>query len=1140
LLGDGEVNLTSSSYFCSRVAAARQHLFLGAVAVVGAGLSIDARFPLTSGLNPLLWDALDADVEARRSVAQNLGRPDSLAKKLVGDNSDDVVSAWEVVGESTIARRRFQHQFSELDSKRSDQPSPAHEALARLVHAGIVVRVVSLNWDTALECAYRRLYGVQLPRGVLAKPHGDASQPEIPWTLPNEPGLVPAEVAAEIRQLKQEHARTLLIIGYSERDRVVVDNLIAPLDDSWRTVRIGPNADRADDMPAAAEVALPSLASDCEKREATAAWHTVTYHGRRDIGAALRGERLSASDVDTCPPLAEVDLLVDALRADHAIVMNGPTGCGKSISAYQALRRLVDEGFETLRLRDHARTWGVRRWLTDLRVFPRPKVLFVDDAQDLSPDTVRELAECADAETLVLVVGIDHVAGGVRTIRMSASAGVARLAKWVRAERGTLFRLVHALDDHVGSHPRDLLFDNRIAVAEREKTLWRFFYTLTGGWRRIRRAALELRDADRADVALLAVAVAQIAGVDAGVDRATLVRLAGVLGRDIKWLDTSLQELTTRRLVLGSDGRLRCAHLHAAFAVLSWMLHPPPWSPAPWTRPQIPPIASAIPKSLRPPIPDPPASPPAAGIDLADSDERTDRDVACKLVTFMLDSADTPLRGLSWLVDCGPFASARDVLCSKQVLSTERYETLAKRALSTSAADDVAAAAQLLAKTIGYARDSAVLQTVMANDDRLREWFTSIAPENAWALGDLVNSLYRPDSDFAAHVAAYSDPERLAALVIDGGWPHSSSTGHALDRLCNVGGKKVRDAIRPHLDYEAYLRMFNTATPEFWRAIDLIADLSSVDHEMALRILSHVGGRLAHQFSADPVLHWNEMFELVIRLGYGPSFSRRRRRHLPEITAAVRAFTGALDQLLMALTLSGPNDQWDQLNFGWFVQLLSEADPSTFTKVAALVDMEAFEESLRASADNPDRTALVVAYYLQSVRADEIHAILDRLEPSLQVLDPYFVYLAPDISLRALRRGLPLDLGLDSQNWELAAAVLDGLFAHDPTIAEEVVRTNADTMAIGLAAANHANPWDGLRNWITACDHAAPGVLDAVIAGLPEGVVLGWDRGLRRPKKYGRSHRKDIVSLVHRAARLNGNVATEAAELLRRFPSVSR
>ena len=58
------------------MSAAYRHLALGAVAVVGAGLSIDARFPMTGGLNTLLWDALDSDRSARSDVARQLGRSD--------------------------------------------------------------------------------------------------------------------------------------------------------------------------------------------------------------------------------------------------------------------------------------------------------------------------------------------------------------------------------------------------------------------------------------------------------------------------------------------------------------------------------------------------------------------------------------------------------------------------------------------------------------------------------------------------------------------------------------------------------------------------------------------------------------------------------------------------------------------------------------------------------------------------------------------------------------------------------------------------------------------------------------------------------------------------------------------------------
>jgi hypothetical protein len=1090
----------------------------------------------------LLWDALDADRSARAGVASQLGRPDGPSKALLGDDWDDVIVGWRAVEASYSARGRFQSQFSKLDADRSGQPSPAHEALARLVHRGVVEIVISLNWDTALEQSYHRLYGVGVPTHVLFKPHGDAHRPEIPWTLPHEPGAIPSQVTDEVEKLSRSYVRTLLIVGYSERDEVVVGKLIAPTDEAWRTVRIGPTAKGLDDIPLRAEEALPALANPYAKEAAGAAWHTVNFRGSRTIEAALRGERLNPSDVDACPPLDEVVLIAEALRADRAVVLNGPTGSGKSISAYQALRRLATDGFEILRLRDDARASDISRWLADLRFFPWPKVLFVDDAQDLSPDTVRELAEQANAETLVLIVGIDQVAGGVRTFRMGASLAVTRLANWVRDNRDEVFPLVRALDDHVGGHPRDFFFDNRIDVAATQSTPWHFFYTLTGGWRRIHRAAVELRDIDRADLAFLIVAISQIAGVDAGSSRERLCSFARQLDRDDAWLEKSLNDLKNRRLVLETDDRLRCNHLQTAFAMLSWMLHPPPWDIAESAHSPahiVSPIASANPRK------EPEASTPAELAQfeprprLNDSDERSDRGYACKLVSFALESVETPLRGLCWLSDCGAFARARDVLRWQRVLDGERYEELARRALSTRASEDVAAAAQLLAQTIGHSRLDSVIEIVRQHDGRLREWFAAIAPENAWALGDLANSLRQPDKDLAAHVAAHADPGRLAQLVIDGGWTHSTSTGHAIDRLCNVGGPQVRKATRPYLDHDAYVRLFDDATSEFWRTTALLADLIYLDHELALRLLTHVGPRLARQFSADPVRRWNDMFDLAIHLGY-VSFRPRSNRHPPEVVKAVRAFTGNLDLERLAAAIAGPSDLWRQLNFDGFVEFLTKADPQVFEHISAKVDMAAFEASVATSANNPDRKALVIASALQDFRGAEVHAILDRLEPGLERLDIAFAYIAPDVALRALRRGLPLDLELVHQYWETAAEVLSRLRAQDPTVAKEVAEANASAMAIGFAAANTGDPWEGLRHWIAACDLAAPGLIDKVIGSLPEGAVLGWHRGLARPRKYGHSRRKDIEPLVHRAAKLGGHVASEAAELLRRFPSLNR
>jgi hypothetical protein len=67
---------------------------LGSVVVLGAGMSLHARYPDTFGLNGLLWDALDADLAARADLARRLKLRDELAKALVGDDFSKWNEAW--------------------------------------------------------------------------------------------------------------------------------------------------------------------------------------------------------------------------------------------------------------------------------------------------------------------------------------------------------------------------------------------------------------------------------------------------------------------------------------------------------------------------------------------------------------------------------------------------------------------------------------------------------------------------------------------------------------------------------------------------------------------------------------------------------------------------------------------------------------------------------------------------------------------------------------------------------------------------------------------------------------------------------------------------------------------------------------
>lgn len=1124
----------------TRVEEARTHLNMGAVVVVGAGLSLGARFPLTAGLNALVWETLDSYPKARDCVASRLGLAMGFSgKELVGDDWARVSVAWDVIENDDEARHRLQHQFANLDRKRAANPSPAHEALATLVHAGIVEAVVSLNWDTALEAAYRRLYGVPVPAGILVKPHGDAAFPDLPWTLPHQDGLIPDGVLDLINGLRAGHARTLMIVGYSERDRVVVETLIEPLDSTWRAIRVGPNATGRHDIAAPAEAALPSLAGESADREDSSAWHHVTFRGSRDIRNALRGERLNPRDIDSCPQLAEVSILSHALSVDRAVVLNGPTGSGKSISAYQALRLLAHDGFEILRLRDNARGLPLRIWMQDLRLHPQRKVLLIDDAQDLAPDKVRELCEEADETTRVLVVGIDHVAGGIRTIRLSAGAAVARLSQWVLDERHKLFSLVRELDDQVGSHADDPHFRRRVEIASKEDTAWRFFYVLTGGWRRIRRQAIELRADARADLAMLALAVAQIAGVDVGVSRSTLADYVDVLGRDATWLDESLETLRDRRLVIEHDERLRCPHLQTAYTLLNSMLHPPRWGHPSIDRPTVPAIASAAPTAPTSKLPATPEAKEQTPTDFTSEEQTTDRSAACALVAHALDDPATSLRGLNWLTGTSIVGDTRSMLEWKGVLGPDRDKQLARKALATTSDEDLAASATLLTTTITHKDGLAPLLAVPGLESRLREWFEAIAPENAWALGDLVNSLYNADPTYAQSVIAYTDPNRLAGLVPKGGWPHSASTGKALERLGNLAAPDFRNAVAARMDADAYFAMIRHPDPAFWRTPHLIECVASTNFPLALQLLKEAAARLAQGFVTDPLVNWNDLSSMVLRLGYGPAFLRGGRRPPREAGVALRVFTRALDVGAVAGILSHPHELWSTYNFDAFVSFLSECDPKTHMSVLERVNLQTFEESLE-SGTPLTRNTLYVAMHVHWMKPTEVQQMLERREFSFDSLDPFVAYIAPSVAVTSLRRGLPLDLELDHHHWAFAAEVISRLAGADEEVAREVLDANKAKLALGLTATNHSDPWEGLRDFIPVCDRVAPGLMDSVIRELPEGAVDGWARALRRPARYYASRRDDITPLIPRTLSLGDQVGHEAHALVRRFPTLRR
>lgn len=1102
--------------------ALRQSLDLGAVAVVGAGLSIAARFPATAGLNALLCESLQYPVTGS------------------SDSPDNALRAWHSLAASPSARARFQSQFAALDRERSAAPSLAHEGLARLIHAGVVETVVSLNWDTALERAYERLYGTMLPAGVLFKPHGDAAQPDADWILPHEGGMVTEEVSARMAELMNEHARTLVIIGYSESDERISRDLISRLGERWKTVRVGPSVGGAQDIALTADEVLEQITRDLLHAEDTSSWYSVRFDGSRGFEAALAGERLGPADVDACPEFAEVSRVASALSRQGAAVLNGPSGSGKSITAYQALRSLARSGYEVLRLRDSARARSTASWLSDLRNFAHRKILFIDDAQDVPADVVRELAESATPNRLVLIVGVDQIAGGVTTINISGVAAVAQLAHYVRTNAEAVLPLVAALDDQIGNRPGATPLDYRLVAAERETSPWRFFYVLTGGWRRARRLALELREADRADVALTAVAVAQIAGVDAGVTRSELLELLPVIERDEAWLEAALTILRARHAVIETDGRLRCPHLQSAYFVVGWMLHPPTWDFSPPESAVVGPIASAVREVVSTPRPlrrQPKPPPP-----LPEAEAEADQILTSSLIAHYLDLEATPLRGCTWLVGRGlPDDSQRVLRYKTRILDDERWGDLAARAIACPE-DSTAEGAQLLTTTATWAPE--VVGPVIRNEHvAISTWFRQLSPQNAWALGDLVNTLYNEDqrahTNSATLLASESSPRRLATLVLDGGWGHIYSTSRGVDRIMLAASHELREKTKAELDRRAYRAFLAAKHDHLDEMSELIKAVAALDLPFAIELFDGAAAEFARLFSADPVPGWSDVFDVLgFVLGFAPRFLRGRRRPQPTAWAAARRFCNELNINDVARAIATPSERWEGSNFPELLGFLEEASPRVLARVIAAIDLDVFERHFRELA-SPSDAVFYVATNIWQRRPDEMLRVLDRAEPEFTRVSLYLALMSPELAARAMRRGVPFDLGLQHHHWSFAAAAVVKLKEVDSALTAELLETNLAAMVEGLSG-NFSDPFEGLAGWLEVADAVDATFIDRVLAALPEGAVRKWAKSISRPKKHGHSRRREISPLVFRARGVEGYVGAEAQALLDRFPALAR
>ncbi|MFI5735798.1 hypothetical protein ACIA49_37145 [Kribbella sp. NPDC051587] len=538
----------------------------GAFVVVGAGVSA-SKYPMTAQLPPLLWQAIEDVPEALAELRARTGAAGS-AKTILSSEPDRLQHGWQLVREFPAARWAYQSAFAALDADR--EPSSAHFDLARLVNTGHVEALVSYNWDTCIERAHERMFGIGLPAGLLHKPHGDAARPDEHWILPDEDGQVPAGVLNHVVKLSNR-PRTLVVLGYSGSDVGVVESLLSPLEERWPVVRVGPSVVGEGAIPLTADSALAALATQLATPQPLDGWKYVTFSHSRSFLAALRGERLRPTDVNACPELPAAARLADRLFTSRFATLSGSSGTGKSITAFHAARRLNREGWKVIELRQPGVASAAD--VEELRRLNGPVLAVVDDAQAIDHSVVTDLESAIDDAHAVLLVSTERLETRDDETLLATQA-MQVLHEYCRANIDTVGPLLTQLDDRVRWSAFDEPPEQRLELAVRTATEpWLYMFIASGGERRIVGALDRMVDDVRAALVLAFVCITQLTSRDAGVSREDLNSIVERHASDrfcpegtlqLGLIDNALFLLAGEKLIREHDGRIRAAHIRIA------------------------------------------------------------------------------------------------------------------------------------------------------------------------------------------------------------------------------------------------------------------------------------------------------------------------------------------------------------------------------------------------------------------------------------------------------------------------------------------------------------------------------------------------------------------------------------------------
>jgi hypothetical protein len=1112
-MDDEGIGMTSQEDIIRRTA---EHIrTYGAVVIIGAGASYYMGLPIIRQLPDLLWDALQSDPDIIASLKKEHGWAGSSGKQVIGDDDERVRVAFRAIAKSEVARRTFQHEFAQLNKRHLDQKSPTHSALAELLHRDYVETVISMNWDTLLETAFADRYGRVIHAGgsLIHKPHGDATDPDSKWILPfeDEDNMELIEqITAHLDSLVSQHPRVLLVIGYSESDEVIFDQIIKPLVSRWRVVRVGPTPRPNDEiritMPA--EQAIPQLTTYMNLPEEVPGWEYVSFANQHDLAYVLSNQPLGPSEVNACPELLEASAVIKELHNSNLAPISGKSGSGKTITTYQVAHKLSLEGFEILRLTEGERTHAANYSQIDIENHIKvlsglrfPTIVIIDDAQNIDRQFIRRVREIVTPKLKAILVYNDDEYIPGNTVHIDSKAAVATIADALRARRDETIIAVHALDESIGEGRLDISIERRIEEAlescqnSEDTGPWHFMAILTGIENRAKNQITYLRSKNRADLLLAAIAVGQIVTRDSGASVEWLEKAVKALGRDASWIAHSLRELRTMRLVLGTE-RLRCPHLRFAGTAVTIVCKG------------------------------------SAG---------KDREALVKMLRAALLDSKSSLQGNTWLLNEIKHVDGTGPPGPEPVIDDATWEALTSRCWAASGQEARREASLLLSALLDW-RPQKQMLAISDHAELLGRWLDEADTTAIAGISSVIHALRQsghllPEAPAVAEkICSYADPDVIAEKFAKIKWIDASVWGWALSDITASSCDDWKKRLAARIDRAALQRLVESATHSTLYPLNyLTGAMWSLDEWLGVDVVYWATPIVVQALNHDPLGAFEQIWHQFEHKYWLFSYPARRGesgRHVD----AVHAFDEALDVNAVARAISESTTRraWDTCH--GLIYFLKVVFPRKAAAIVRKLDIDKLDLATEQYwSEMPEELATLLWAISQAGGKSIVESWIARHAKEISHLNIMLLRTAPQVIAELVRAGA--SFGTSNNPWVSVSTIVPMLAKVDADIARQVAERHCKAIAYTFANAPiYGNKDEAVL--LATLDKLSPGLLTKAVGMITnlDSAEHQWAAVLREGDSLGRKIVRDIL----RAAAATQSPASDIANRLLAQPPKRR